>query len=502
MPRSVRWKLFALVVIVAGKSVPAWAGSLSLSWDANTDATLTGYRLYYTTNSFRSPSNTWYTLAEVKANPLVHTLDVTAPLVSTRVANLTDGKTYYFRLTAYDRAAQESPFNLDSSGLDTQVSRVPSATGDTTAPTVPTGLSAVATSSTTINLTWTASTDNVGVTGYNVYRCQGAGCTPSSTRVGTSVGTSYASTGLTPSTAYVFKVSAYDAVPNTSIASSTATATTNAAPPPGLSAITATGITSSSATITWTTTEASDTQVEYGLTTAYGTSSPLNTALVTAHSQGLTGLNAATLYHYRVKSKGAWNNLATSTDKTFTTGDSEDPTVTLTAPGSGARVSGTVVVRASASDNVGVVGVRFKLDGVNLMQEDTASPYMISWDTTGVSLGNHTLTAVARDGAGNTTVSTGLVVTVVAFSEGENAPPKVFPNPLKLGTGKPMVFTHCGASRSLKIYSMEGVKVAELTTDTEGRAVWDGIDRGGTLVSSGVYWVKINGEKLRIIVQR
>ena len=44
--------------------------------------------------------------------------------------------------------------------------------------------------------------------------------------------------------------------------------------------------------------------------------------------------------------------------------------------------------------------------------------------------------------------------------------------------------------------------MAELTTDAEGRAVWGGIDRGGTLVSSGVYWVKVNGKKLRIIVQR
>jgi len=66
---------------------------------------------------------------------------------------------------------------------------------------------------------------------------------------------------------------------------------------------------------------------------------------------------------------------------------------------------------------------------------------------------------VARDGAGNTTGWTGRVVTVVAFSEGENAPPKVFPNSLKLGTGKSMVFTHCGVSQPLEIYSMEGINL-------------------------------------------
>src|SRR5262249_31047407 len=50
--------------------------------------------------------------------------------------------------------------------------------GDTLVPSTPTGLSAAAVSSSGIDLSWSASTDNVGVTGYNVYRCQGAGCTP------------------------------------------------------------------------------------------------------------------------------------------------------------------------------------------------------------------------------------------------------------------------------------------------------------------------------------
>jgi hypothetical protein len=82
-------------------------------------------------------------------------------------------------------------------------------------------------------------------------------------------------------------------------------------------------------------------------------------------------------------------------------GDTTAPTVGLTSPAAGATVSGPVSVSANASDNVGVVGVQFKLDGANLGSEDTSAPYSVSWDTTKTANGGHTLTAVARDAAGN-----------------------------------------------------------------------------------------------------
>src|SRR5439155_20167672 len=73
----------------------------------------------------------------------------------------------------------------------------------------------------------------------------------------------------------------------------------------------------------------------------------------------------------------------------------------------------TVPVSATASDNVGVVGVQFKLDGTtNVGTEDTTSPYAIVWDTTTVPDGSHTLSAVARDAAGNTGASAVVSVTV------------------------------------------------------------------------------------------
>jgi hypothetical protein len=92
--------------------------------------------------------------------------------------------------------------------------------------------------------------------------------------------------------------------------------------------------------------------------------------------------------------------------------DTTPPSVSITAPASGAAVSGATTVSANASDNLGVVGVQFKLDGVNLGAEDPASPYAVTWDAAAASAGAHTLTAVARDGAGNTRTSAGVTVTV------------------------------------------------------------------------------------------
>ncbi len=61
--------------------------------------------------------------------------------------------------------------------------------------------------------------------------------------------------------------------------------------------------------------------------------------------------------------------------------DTTPPTVSLTAPANGATVTGTVTVSANASDNVGVAGVQFLLDGANLGAEDTSSPFSTSWNT-------------------------------------------------------------------------------------------------------------------------
>src|SRR5207247_531499 len=97
---------------------------------------------------------------------------------------------------------------------------------DTQAPTAPGNLAATATSSSQIDLTWIASTDNVGVTAYRIERCQGAGCT-SFTKFATLVtGTTFADSGLSTNTTYSYIVRAQDAAGNLGLYSNVATAIT------------------------------------------------------------------------------------------------------------------------------------------------------------------------------------------------------------------------------------------------------------------------------------
>jgi hypothetical protein len=106
-------------------------------------------------------------------------------------------------------------------------------------------------------------------------------------------------------------------------------------------------------------------------------------------------------------------NLFIAEIRPFTGADTTAPSASMTAPANNATVAGTAVtVSAAASDNVGVAGVQFKLDGVNLGVEDGSSPYTIVWDTTKAANGSHSLTAVARDGAGNSATSGPVTVTV------------------------------------------------------------------------------------------
>lgn len=108
-------------------------------------------------------------------------------------------------------------------------------------------------------------------------------------------------------------------------------------------------------------------------------------------------------------------------------GDTTQPTVSITAPSANAAVSGTVSVTATASDDVGVVGVQFQLDGANLGSEDTTAPYSATWNSTASANGAHNVTAVARDAAGNQRVSAAVAVTV-ANSTTTNPPPTGTPS--------------------------------------------------------------------------
>jgi hypothetical protein len=142
------------------------------------------------------------------------------------------------------------------------------------------------------------------------------------------------------------------------------------------------------------------------------------------------GLTPGT-YRYRVTAQDAAGNVGPPSNEAtgVALADTTPPTVSMTAPAAGATVSGTVTVSANASDNGTLAGVQFLLDGAPLLAEDTTAPYSISWSTPTAANGAHTLSARARDAAGNQTTSATVGVTVsnlapsslvaaYAFSEG------------------------------------------------------------------------------------
>src|SRR3989454_1279721 len=379
-----------LTVLCSLAPAVANAAQVTLAWDANTDPDLAGYKLYYGLSSGSYQSS----------------VDV-GNVTSYTLPGLLDGRIYYFAATAYNVSQNES-------GFSNEVSK---AIADVTPPTV--SISAPANGATVSGTAVTVSasaSDNVGVAGVQ-FSLDGVnlGAEDTVAPYSASWNTTLATSGTHSLTAV-----ARDAAGNT--ASSAAVSVTVDNTPPLISTVSASSISSSGATITWVTNEASDSQVDYGLTTAYGSSTPLNASLLTAHAMTLTGLLATTTYHYRVKSRDAAGNLATSADFTLMTLiDTTPPTVSMTAPTAGATVAGTITVSATASDNVGVVGVQFQLDGTNLGAEVMTAPYAVSWITTLAANGSHTLRAVARDAAGNTATSSGVTVTV------SNAAPDITP---------------------------------------------------------------------------
>src|SRR2546425_1167378 len=138
-----------------------------------------------------------------------------------------------------------------------------------------------------VNLAWDANTEP-DLAGYKVYYGNASGIYQ--TPIDVDNVTTYTVTGLQDGLTYFFAVTAYNTSDSESGFSNEVSTTLADTIPPVISAVAVPVITFSGATIIWTTNEGSNSQVDYGLTTAYGTSSPLDTALVLAHSVTLGGL--------------------------------------------------------------------------------------------------------------------------------------------------------------------------------------------------------------------
>jgi hypothetical protein len=269
----------------------ASAGNVTLAWDANTEPELVGYYLCY-----GATSGQYSTQVDV-GNVVSHT-----------VSDLPAG-TYYFAVKAYGIEGLESAYS-------NEVTATIAATD--TAPPVISGVSTSGISATGATVSWTTNEASTTQVEYGTTTSYG-----SSTSLNSSLVTAHSQSlsGLAASTTYHYRVKSRDAAGNlaTSGDYTFTTATPPDVTPPTITGVSASGITATGATISWTSNEAADSQVEYGTTTSYGSSTTLNSSLVTSHSQSLSGLTAGTTYHYRVKSRDAAGNLAASADFTFTT---------------------------------------------------------------------------------------------------------------------------------------------------------------------------------------
>ncbi|HEY0499248.1 MAG TPA: glycoside hydrolase family 6 protein [Kutzneria sp.] len=177
-------------------------------------------------------------------------------------------------------------------------------TGDTTPPSTPTGLIVASTTTSSVALTWTASTDNVGVTGYDIYR--------GTTLAGSSATTSFTDTGLTASTQYTYTIKAHDAAGNVSAASTAVTATTKSGggdttPPSTPANVTASGVTSSSVSLSW---SPSTDNVGVAGYRVYRGGTLVGTTATTSFTD--TGLTASTQYSYTVVAYDAAGNTSTA----------------------------------------------------------------------------------------------------------------------------------------------------------------------------------------------
>ena len=336
--------------------------SVQLNWTASRDDLfISGYRVYR--NGTRVGST---------------------PLTTYTDTGLSPGNTYGYRVSALDWIGNESE---KSTTLFV-------ATADESAPTAPANLQGTAVSASRIDLAWTASTDNVGVTGYRIYR-DGA-------VIGTTAGTSYSDTGLAEYTTYVYRVAACDAGGNESAPSSPLTATTVDATAPSVpSNLQGAAASTSRIDLTWT---ASTDNVGVTGYRVYRNGSQVGTTASTSYSDA--GLSEYTSYSYTVAAYDASGNVSSQCGAVAVS------TLDGTAPSVPADLQATVVSTSridltwtASTDNVGVAGYRVYRDGSLV-----ASPAGTSYSDTGLSAGTtYSYRVAAYDAAGNASAQSGAV---------------------------------------------------------------------------------------------
>lgn len=259
--------------------------TVALTWSASTDAgnNLKGYEILNSTTG-----------ATIRTDSLATNRTVTG---------LSAGKSYSFRLAAYDAENNKSAYTATISVTTTSQA-------DTTDPVGPTTLTATVASSTAINLAWNAATDNIGVTGYRIYRTAPTTALLTTTAANT---LNYAVTGLTGSTAYTFKVAPIDAADNEGNGisrSATTSAVADTTAPTTPTGLNATAISETGFTLSWTASTDSGSGIAgYNV---YQNGVLKNGSTIIGTSYAVTGLEAGTRYPFVVRAYDKATNYSTS----------------------------------------------------------------------------------------------------------------------------------------------------------------------------------------------
>ncbi len=382
-------------------------GNVELSWDASTDNVgVSSYRIY-------RGASAGFT---ADAASLIDEVSGT----SWTGTNPTIGTAYY-RVTAVD----------GSGNVSAATDAVSVTVTDTVAPSVPTGVTATG-GTTSADISWTASTDNVGVTGYSVYRGSTAGFeADAGSKIADVTGTTYTDSGLSPGD-YYYRVTAVDGAGNTSGASSASNLVTIAEPDttaPSVPANVSATVNESTVDIDWT--ASTDNVGVTGYSVYRGTSSGFvanagsRIADVTTNEYTDAGL-AAGSYYYKVTAVDASGNAsdvsAASNEATVVVVDTEAPSTPtdLAAASTGSTVD---LTWTASTDNVGVTGYTLYRGATAGFTANAASSIgdsgTTSYADTGLADGTYYYRVAARDAAGNASTPSASVSVVVGEPVGE-----------------------------------------------------------------------------------
>jgi PKD repeat protein len=191
--------------------------------------------------------------------------------------------------------------------------------------------------------------------------------------------------------------------------------------PPVISGVYADSITNTSAVINWTTNEASDSQIEYGTTLSFGLTTPVDSSLVTTHSQSIS-IAPSTQYYYRVLSRDASGNLSVSGNYTFTSADLADLTPPVISNVQVENITASSATITWMTDEASTSRVEYGLDTNygNLTNNDSALVTIHSADITGLlSYTTYDFRVISMDAAYNEATSGNFTFTT------SNLPPQI-----------------------------------------------------------------------------